>query len=395
MSIYKEALSIKDSIVSNRRYLHRNPELGLDLPVTAAFVEEKLKEMGYKPQRMGHCGIVATIGKEGGKCILLRADMDALPVKEETDVECKSTNGNMHACGHDCHTACLLGAAQLLKNHEAELEGKVKLMLQPAEETVDGAKMMIAGGILDDVDAAMGIHVFTAMPMPAGTVVMMDKQGKMAGSDWFTIKVTGKGCHGASPNTGVDPLNVLTCIYLALQTINSRELDPADNLILTVGQMHGGSTSNVIPSEAYMTGTIRTLKNETRAMVKQRVCDIVSTIASAFRAKAVVEYGNGCPVLTHDKTVYSAVKSYLKELDGVHLLDMDDSGNPMIAMASEDFACVSSEVPCIFLILSAGTAEDGYCYPQHHPKATFDETALPVGSATYAHVAVQWLKEHK
>ena len=396
MSMYKDALAIKEEIIENRKWLHQHPELDLELPQTAAFVEEKLKEMGYEPVRMGSSGVVATIGKEGGKCILLRADMDALPVQEATGLEWASTNGCMHACGHDCHAATLLGAAKLLKEHEAELEGKVKLMFQPAEETMNGGKMMVDAGVCEGVDAAMAMHVFSSMPMPSGTIIMMGAKGKMAAVDWFTIKVTGKGCHGASPNTGVDPVNVSAHIILALQALNSRELDPADNLVLTIGQIHSGTTSNVIPNDAMMSGTIRTLKNETRAMIKERMEAVVSNIAASFRAEAHVEWGSGCPVLMFDGQMYSDVRDYLSTLEGVNVLNLDDMGAPMISMGSEDFACVANEVPSVFLGVSASEPDaDGSVYPQHHPKARFNNDALPAGSATYAHVAIEWLKNHK
>lgn len=397
MSIYKEALAIKDTIVANRRHLHQNPELGLKLPKTAAFVEEKLREMGCEPKRIGGCGVVAVIGRKEGKCFMIRGDMDALPVEEMADIDFKSTNGWMHACGHDCHTANLLGAAQLLKAHEDELEGQVKLMFQPAEETMDGAKMMVEGGLLENpkVDAALGMHVFTNMELPAGTVFMTGADSKFAAVDWFTIKITGKGCHGAQPNNGVDPLNVMAHIHLALQAINSREMDPADNMVLTIGQMHGGNTSNVIPQEAMMSGTIRTLKTETRDMVKTRMDAIVSTIASAFNAEAHVEYGSGCPVLFHNKELYAEVKGYLKTLEGVSALDLDDLGKTMSNMGSEDFAYVANEVPSVFLGIAAGQPDQGYCYPQHHPKAMFHEDSLPAGAAAYAHIAMEWLKNNK
>lgn len=395
MSLYQEALAMKDEIIANRRHLHQNPELGLELPKTAAYVEEKLREMGYEPKRVGDCGIVATIGKEGGKCFLLRADMDALPVEEQTDLEFRSTNGWMHACGHDCHTANLLGAAKLLKAHESELEGMVKLMFQPAEETMDGGKMMVEGGVCEGVDAALAMHVFSGMPLPNGAIVLMGMKGKMAAVDWFEIKVTGKGCHGAQPNNGVDPLNVMCHIHLALQAINSREMDPADNIVLTIGQMHGGHTSNVIPNDGFMTGTIRTLKNETRAMVKSRMEAIVSGIAASFNAEAHVEWGSGCPVLSHDAKIYADVKEALSTLEGVVTVDLDDYGTPMTSMGSEDFAYVANTVPSVFLGVGASESTDGVCYPQHHPMVKFSEDALPAAAAAYAHSAMEWLKKNK
>lgn len=395
MGIYNEALKMKQEIINNRNYLHQHPELGLDLPVTAKYVEEKLIEMGYAPQRIGECGIVATIGKTGGKCIMLRADMDALPIKEEADVEYPSTNENMHACGHDCHASALLGAARLLKAHEDELEGMVKLMFQPGEETMEGGKMMLDGGVCEGVDVAVGMHVFAGVPMKTGSILMTGKKAKMAAVDWFTINITGKGCHGAAPNSGVDPLNVMSHIHTALQTINSREMDPADNIVLTIGQMHGGHTSNVIPNDAYMTGTLRTLKNETRAMVKERMNAIVSGIAATFNAQASVEYGAGAPVLFHNQETYQQVKEILASFEGTPVIDLEDLGWDFTAMGSEDFAYVANAVPSVFMGIAAGTPEEGYIYPQHHPKARFSEDAIPSGAAAYAHIAIEWLKRYK
>lgn len=397
MGIYQEALAMKETIIENRKYLHQIPELGLDLPKTADFVETKLREMGYEPQRIGACGIVAVAGKKEGKCFMIRGDMDALPVLEEAEVDFKSTNGNMHACGHDCHTANMLAAAKLLKDHEEELEGKVKLMFQPAEETMDGAKMMVEGGVLENphVDASMGLHVFTNMNQPVGTIILPGVDAKMGAVDWFTINIQGKGCHGASPNNGVDPLNVMAHIHIALQAINARDLNPVDNMVLTIGQMHGGLTSNVIPDTAMMSGTIRTLKKETREMVKNRLNTIVSTIASAFGAEAHVEYGSGCPVLNQHPALYKEVKGYVETLEGTTFADYDELGCAVHNMGSEDFAYISDLVPSVYLQVAAGCPEQGACYPQHHPKAVFMEDALPVGAATYVHVAMEWLKHNK
>ena len=397
MSLYQEACAMKDKIVADRRYFHQHPELGLDMPNTANYVEAALREMGYEPQRIG-CGIVAIAGKKPGKCFLIRGDMDALPIEEQADVDFKSlVPGRMHACGHDCHTANMLAAARLLKAHEDELEGQVKLMFQPAEETMDGAKMMVEGGVLENphVDAALGIHVFSGMPIPSGTAVMTGSKSRMAAVDWFTIRITGKGSHGASPNNGIDPLNVMAHIHLALQAINARELDPSDNLVLTIGQMHGGDTSNVIPNDAMMSGTIRTLKNETRAMVKERMEAIVSTVAAAFRAEAHVEWGSGCPVLSFDKKLYAELKEYGKTLEGVRVFDADDVGGGSNAMGSEDFAYVAEKVPAVFMGVTAGEPKEGYIYGGHHPKVRFDEDALPTAPAVYVHMAMEWLKHHK
>ena len=397
MNLYQQALKLKTTITENRLWLHQHPEVGLELHQTADYVEQKLREMGYAPQRIGQCGLVATIGKPG-KCFLLRADMDALPIREQADVDYKSGNGRMHACGHDCHTAVLLGAAQLLKAHEAELEGTVKLMFQPAEETMDGGKMMVAGGVLENpkVDAAFAMHVFPNMPMEPGTILLTGTESKFAAVDWFTIHITGKGTHGAQPHNGVDPLNVAAHIHLALQAINAREVDPAQPLVLTIGHMQGGNIANVIPQEASLAGTLRTLSNEVRHEAKRRMETIVSGTASAFGAQARVEYGSGCPVLIQNRELYAQIKEICKTLEGVTVVDADEIGLPAGGgMGSEDFAYIAAQVPAIFPIVAAGRPEDGCSYPPHHPKVQFDSSALPAAAATYAHVAIEWLKRNK
>ena len=397
MNLYQQALELRHIITENRLWLHRHPEVGLDLPQTADYVERKLREMGYNPRRVGKCGLVATVGKPG-KCFLLRADMDALPIREQADVDYRSDNGCMHACGHDCHTAVLLGAAQLLKTHEPSLEGTVKLMFQPAEETMDGGKMMVEEGVLEDpkVDAAFAMHVFPNMPMEPGTIMLTGVNSRFAAVDWFTIHITGKGTHGAQPHNGVDPLNVAAHIHLALQAINSREVDPAPPLVLTIGPMQGGDIANVIPQEAALAGTMRTLSDEVRAAAKERMEAIVAGTAAAFGAQARVEYGSGCPVLVQNKELYAEIKEICKSLEGITVLDADEIGLPAGGgMGSEDFAYVAAQVPAIFPIIAAGRPEDGCRYPAHHPKVQFDNDALPAAAAAYAHIAMEWLKRNK
>jgi len=397
MNLYQQALELRHIITENRLWLHRHPEVGLDLPQTADYVERKLREMGYNPRRVGKCGLVVTVGKPG-KCFLLRADMDALPIREQADVDYRSDNGCMHACGHDCHTAVLLGAAQLLKTHEHSLEGTVKLMFQPAEETMDGGKMMVEEGVLEDpkVDAAFAMHVFPNMPMEPGTILLTGVNSRFAAVDWFTIHITGKGTHGAQPHNGVDPLNVAAHIHLALQAINSREVDPAQPLVLTIGQMRGGDIANVIPQAAALAGTTRTLSDEVRAPAKERMEAIVAGTAAAFGAQARVEYGSGCPVLVQNKELYAEIKEICKSLEGITVLDADEIGLPAGGgMGSEDFAYVAAQVPAVFPIIAAGRPEDGCRYPAHHPKVQFDNDALPAAAAAYAHIAMEWLKRNK
>lgn len=391
-----EAEALKDTLIRHRRAIHAHAELHDELPFTTEYVMSELRAMGYEPQEICPSGIVALVGKKKGKTFLLRADMDALPMVEENTLPFKSTNGNMHACGHDLHTAMLLGAARLLKDHEDDLEGQVKLMFQPAEETLFGAKAMIEAGVLENpsVDAAMMIHVMAGFPIPTGSVLIPQGGVLSAAADWFRINVQGKGGHGAMPNTAVDPLHVMSHIHIGLQEILSRELAPGENAALTIGQMHGGTTSNVIPDTAFLSGTARTFGEETRSFVKQRLQEISTGIASTYRASAEVIFERGCPSLVVDKALSDQVRGFAKDLMAPEQI-IDPAAIGFSKMSgSEDFAYVSMEVPSIMAILAAGSQEDPAGYPIHHPKVMFDEAALPIGAALYAHVAMAWLKRH-
>lgn len=397
-SILQDAETIQADLVDHRRYLHHNPETGLHLPVTSEYVFKALEAMGCHPKRITDSGIVALIGKGViDKTILLRADMDALKITEEADIEYRSVNGNMHACGHDFHMTMLLGAAKLLKSREHELEGYVKLMFQPAEETFEGAKEMIEAGILQNpkVDAAMGIHVATGVPLPAGIVIVPEAGPSMAGADWFKITVKGKGCHGAMPYTGVDPLNVIANIYFALQELISREVDALDTAVLTVGFMRGGSVNNVIPETAELGGTLRTFTKKNREFIVQRVREVAEGMATTYRAEATVEFSNGTPSLVNDPASVLFAKEYLADYFGEHSFltaGMVIPGGK--AMGSEDFAFVSQEVPTIQLTFGAGDSQKGCIHPLHHPKAMFEESVLARGAALFAGYAVEWLKRN-
>lgn len=402
--LLQQAEGYRDKLVQTRHFLHTHPGTGFDIAETVAFVKKELTDMGYEPKECGKAGLVATVGgKKSGKVFLLRADMDALPIKEEAEVDFASENGKMHACGHDMHTTMLLGAARLLKEHEEELNGTVKLMFQPAEEIFEGSHDMIDAGVLKnpDVDAALMIHVMAGMPLPAGTVISCDGGVSAPAADYFTIHVQGKGCHGSMPNNGVDPITVAAHIITGLQEIHARELGLADEAVLTIGTIHAGNAANVIPDTAEMSGTIRTYDESARAFLKQRITDISSGIATAFRATATVAFGSGCPTLLNNPDLAVCTAKYIKELLGPakaftagQLNAMSGAGKAPKSTGSEDFAYVSQEVPSIMFALAAGHPSEGYCYPQHHPKAKFDESVLPSGSAVYAYTAMRWLEEH-
>jgi hippurate hydrolase len=399
--ILQEANSYSDIIREERRTVHSCPEVGFDIPNTLKFVENELKDMGITPQRCGKSGLTALVGgKKKGGVFMLRADMDALPIEEKSGLEFSSHNGNAHACGHDMHTAMLLGAARILKNHEEEINGTVKLMFQPAEEIFEGSADMINSGLLENptVDAAMMIHVMAAMPFESGTVVVSSGGVSAPAADYFEIEVQGKGCHGSMPNTGVDPINAAAHIILALQEINSRELGIGDRAALTVGRISAGTASNAIPDKAVMGGSIRTFDEEVRELIKQRVTEISESTAAAFRATAKVTYGSGCPVLVNDERLSRSAEKYIGELLGKKVFTTAQlsamGGKSSKTAGSEDFAYVSHKVPSVMVALAAGQPEKGYGYPQHHPMVKFDENALPVGSGVFAYTAMRYLEEN-
>lgn len=391
-----QANEIKNEIVEIRRMLHKNAETGFDLTETIKIIKNKLAELNCEYTDCGKNGIVCVIGKKMDKpAFLLRADMDALPVAEQTSLEYACENGNMHACGHDMHSAMLLGAARLLKERENELEGQVKLVFEPAEEILSGAKNMIENGVLTspDVGGAFMLHVMAGVPQKVGTVIVSGGGVSAPGADYFTINVKGKGCHGSMPQQGVDAITVASHILIALQEISARELGVEDSAVLTVGSLCGGSAGNVIADCANMHGTLRTFDEELRANIKKRIECIANAIAQAFRADACVTYTSGCPSLVNDTELSSFAEAKLTELLGDNMVLSSKALGSSIKGGSDDFAYISREVPSITIALAAGEPEKGFAHPQHHPKVMFDEECLSIGTAIYAHIATEWLKE--
>lgn len=403
--LLQEIEKYKEDLVNARRYLHSHPEIGFNLPNTVAFIKKELLAMGYEPKPCGKSGLtVLAGGKKEGKVFMIRGDMDALPISEEAHVNFASQNGNMHACGHDMHTTMLLGAAKLLKAHEDEIEGTIKLDFQPSEENFQGANDMIQAGLLENpsVDAALMIHVMANLPMEPGTVIISDGGVSAPAADYFKIHIQGKGCHGSMPNNGVDPINAAAHIITALQEIHARELALSEEAVLTFGTIQGGMAENAIPNTVDLGGTLRTYDEDIRDFIKKRMVEISKYITSAFRAEAEVTFGSGCPTLVNNADLSICMTNYLKELLGTSKAFTTGQLNAMLpakkspkTTGSEDFAYVSQKVPSIMLALAAGHPEQGYCYPQHHPKVKFDESVLTIGSAVYAYTAVRWLKEHK
>ena len=392
MNFYERALELNDELVANRRYLHTNAEVGLHMPVAKAYVMNKLKEYGLEPKDCGE-GVTACLGNGEGKVLLLRADMDALPMAEESGLDFACPSGKAaHTCGHDFHAAMLLTAAKMLKEHEDQIEGTVKFMFQPAEETFEGSANMIEHGILENpaVDAALAVHVGPGK-MPVGLYIYNAKNTMMFSSDGFRIRVQGKGAHGAYPQNAIDPINIGAHIHLALQELIARECNPSNSCVLTVGQFAAGSAPNIIPDSAVLAGTIRTNNKDEREKLVRRVREVSQKTAEVFGGSAEVEDLGGTPPLTCDPAMVNEIVGYIRELNVPGSMPYPD----MVASASEDFALIADRVPSTYIFLSAGYLDERGEAPSHHPKVQFNEDVLPFGAACLAHSAVRWLKEHK
>ena len=391
MNYYERALELKDETIANRRHIHKNAETGLDLPKTKAYVMKKLTEYGLEPKDCGY-GVTATLGKVG-KVLLLRADMDALPMPEESGEEFACPTGKeAHTCGHDFHAAMLLTAAKMLKEKEDTLEGTIKFMFQPAEETFEGSKNMIENGILENppVDAALAYHVSPGK-MPIGLFMYNDKDTMMYSVDGFKITIHGKGSHGAYPHVGVDPINIGVHIHLALQELIARESDPTHSCVLTIGQFAGGTAANIIPETAVLQGTIRTNKPEARELLVRRMKEVAEKTAAVYNGTVDIEMISEVPPLICNPKLTDEVVGYMQELGIPGLTPYPG----ISASASEDFAVIAEKVPSTFMYLSAGYLDERGQYPAHHPKAQFNEDVCPIGAACLAHCASQWLKNNK
>ncbi len=389
VDLREAAEEIGPGVVADRRDIHQHPELGYEEKRTSALVAARLRQLGLDVRTgVGGTGVGGRVGGgRPGKTVLLRADMDALPILEENQTGYASQSpGVMHACGHDAHTSILLGAARVLADRKAELRGTVKFMFQPAEEGGGGALKMIEDGVLADppVDAAFGLHVDAERFV--GNVSVRPGPSN-ASSDRFTIVVRGKGGHAARPHGSVDPIVVGAQIIVALQAIVAREVSPIEPAVVTVGSLTSGTTFNVIPDTATIKGTVRAYNENVRAFIQSRVGDIARGIAGAFRASASVEYRVGYPVLSNDAEKTAFVRDTLGELLGTESVLTREP-----VMGAEDFAFVLQRVPGAFMYL--GVRDPGWEAPRPVHTATFDlnENALPIGVASMAAVAIRFLE---
>ena len=386
----REAQTMQPQLTADRRRLHRNPETGAVLPETVAYVKGRLTEMGYHPQELGG-GLTATVtGTDTGRCILLRADMDALRGQEQSGLSFRSENGCMHACGHDMHTAMLLGAAKLLRGYQSKLNGTVKLVFQPDEEGFTGAKAMLAAGVLREPAPQAGFALHVHSGTPSG-LVLCGEGTFMAGCTLFRVTVHGTGCHGAMPETGVDPIHIAANIYLALEELVAREVAAKQPAVITVGRFTSGDAPNIIPSSATLEGTIRTFDRELSACLLRRIGELAQGIAAAYRGTAEVCELASAPPLKNDDSALDLSTACAKELFGdASVYRLRDGG-----MGSEDFASYTYELPCAYLLLGAGTAQEDSRYgkPMHNPQVIFNEDILPRGAALHTLTALRYLEQ--
>lgn len=377
MDIKKRANEIFEELVEIRRELHMYPELSEKEYETVNRICKYLDKWGIEYKRgIADTGVVAIIrGQEGGRTVAARADIDALPVVELNDIPFKSRNkGIMHACGHDIHTAIHLGVARLFKEMEDKFKGNVKIFFQPAEETVGGAKRMIEEGCLKDpdVDYILSLHV---MPnLEVGNIEI--KYGKLnAATNEFNIKIKGKSSHAAYPEESVDAIVVAGYIITALQTLVSRNISPLNSVVLTLGQIRGGTKNNVITGEVNMSGTLRTLDEETREFAKRRLVEIVENTAKAYGASASVEFEEGYPALINDDEVVDVLKEAAEEvlgLDKVHFKEFP-------SMGADDFSYFLQRVKGAYYNLGCGNKEKAWTQPLHSSSFMADEEAIKIG----------------
>ena len=379
-TIIDRAKQIESYIIDIRRRLHQVPELQYDLHETSAIVCEELKKLGVDFENgVAETGVVAKIGSGSGNCVMLRADMDALPMDELADVEFKSRNeGQMHACGHDCHTAMLIGAAKLLKEQESELKGTVKLCFQPAEEGGAGGKAMCDAGVMSNpkVDKVFGLHVWPMIP----TGQLTGRPGPfLASTHTFSIVVTGKGGHAAMPHLCIDPVATAAKIILEAQTLVSREQDPLEAAVLSCTAIHGGDAHNVIPEKVEIRGTIRSLSSENKDHVKMRFEQVAKAIAEANLCTAEyipseIDY----PVTSNDPGLWDEVHALGESFVG-------DGNFPICPpmMGGEDFAYYGAHAPTAFVALGIRNEAQGCVYGLHHPQFKADESALHMGTALH------------
>lgn len=361
-----------EEMVGWRRYMHQHPELSFQEEKTANFIQEKLQSFGLEVKtNIGGYGLIGVLeGEQPGKTVALRADFDALPIDDEKEVPYKSQNpGVMHACGHDGHTAALLGTAKALSAFRQQIKGRIVFIFQPAEETPPGgAKFMVADGVLDGVDYVFGAHLDSQAPV--GTVAV-GAEYQMAAVDKFSINIQGKGGHGARPHEAVDAIVIASDVVSSLQKIVSRHVDPLQSAVVTIGVLQAGSAFNVIADKAVLEGTVRTFDAQIRKQVEEQIRRIVDGVTSAYNASSTIDYLNGYPALYNPPKETEIVRDLLSEqFSAENVLEMEPS------MGAEDFSYFLLEKPGTYFRVGAQNENIETQFPHHHPRFDFDEKAL-------------------
>ena len=392
--ILKAAQDMLPQMIEDRRTIHRMGGVGFELRQSADYILSELEKAGIEAREVCPCGIVATVGR-GDKTILLRADFDALPLCEVTGLPFANTAGSCHACGHDFHATMLLAAARMLKARENELNGVVKLVFQPAEETLEGSMALIRAGVLENphVDAAFAMHVEAGAEYSAAGTVRYSRGATYAAGDKVCITVRGRGGHGALPSKNIDPVTASAQIIVAIQHIIAMEVPTSERVTVTFGMIGGGTADNIIPDEVVFRGTIRTFSNEMRAFVKRRVQEVAELTGRAMRCGVEVAYSEvSVPPVINNREMAERFFPYIEAVTGPGGTTLVDEPS---SFGSEDFAHITERVPGLMINLGAGAVPQGYDKAMHNPALVLDENALPYGAAIFVSCAENWLKEQK
>ncbi|WP_423800861.1 M20 metallopeptidase family protein [Neobacillus sp. SAB-20_R2A] len=405
VNFFEESKKYEEQIIKDRRYLHQHPELGFDLPNTQKYIRQRLDEMGIENKPCGvvpeeiakkyakagfglqeNCtGVVATIGK-GEPCILLRADMDALPLEEEYDSEYKSKIlGKMHACGHDSHVAMLLGAARMLKDHEDKLQGTVKLMFQPGEEWGYGSKLMIDDGLLENpkVHAAFAIHI---MPDQEAGTLSVTKGTVSQAMDTYIVEIQGNGGHSSQPHKTIDANMIMNQLYTSLNLLYTREVDPKASVTFSIGAMSGGTVTNIIPDKAVLQGNMRSFDQQSRDHMCKRIPEMIDHIVKAWRGEYNIVDFHTPTTHNHPEFIDEITPALEAVVGKENVVDLGSLGG------SEDFSHISQAVPSAFVVLGTGKAGEP---PVHNPRMHQIENIFKYGAALHANVAMEWLKAQR
>ena len=385
VDFYAEAQELFEYTQTLRRDFHQHPEIGFEEVRTAGIVAKELSKLEIEISTgIAKTGVIGIIeGGQPGPVVLCRVDMDALPILEDTGAEYASqTDGTMHACGHDGHTAIGLTAARLLHKHRDLLAGTVKLVFQPAEEGLGGAELMVKEGVLENPrpDYSLSLHLWNEKPLG---IIAVTPGPAMAGAESFTIRIGGKGAHGAAPHEGLDPIVAAAQIITALQTIVSRNVKPLESAVLSITSIHGGTAFNIIPPAVELKGTIRTYVPEVRELTLRRLDEIVMGIAASMGCTAEIDLHHVTPAVVNDLTLAVQVQAVVGEVLPEDVLETD-----VRTMGSEDMAFMMDDIPGCYFFIGSNNAEKGLDYGHHHPKFDFDEAALPRGVALMAAAVV-------